>query len=245
MIKMVNENSKNSKKIQKNDFVEINYTGIMANEGYIFDTTEEAVAKEQGLFNPGVKYGSVITCVGERMVLSGLDDSLEGKQPGDEYDVEFNSGDSFGPRSAKMIKLVPANVFKKQGIQPQVGLQVTMDGAMGMIKTISGGRVIVDFNHPLAAKDLKYHVKIGKIVTDIKDQIKAILELKLNIKKEDVFVKADSEKKTAELTLNFELPKDAQDKLVEYIQKLVDVKEISFKVNPDKEGADEETKSNI
>ena len=46
------------------------------------------------------------------------------------------------------------SAFKKENITTQPGLQITVDEAVGMVKTVSGGRVIVDFNHPLSGKDI-------------------------------------------------------------------------------------------
>lgn len=216
-----------AKTIKKKDFVEIEYTGRLANEGYIFDTTEESVAKENGLYNPEVRYGSVITCVGERLVLAGLDDSLIGKEAGKEYDIRFNSEDAFGKKSANLIKLVPASVFKKQNITPMPGLQVTFDGGLGTIKTVSGGRILVDFNHPLAGKDLVYHVKVNRFVTDKKEQIKALLELKMNIKREEVFVKLEDGR--AEISQNTELPEEIEKQVSDFIKSCVSINDIKFK----------------
>ena len=38
-----------------------------------------------------------------------------------------------------------------------------LDNMTGIIKSATGGRVIVDFNHPLSSKDLAYNVKVNKI----------------------------------------------------------------------------------
>ena len=43
---------------KKNDFVQINYTGSV--EGKIFDTTQESVAKSEGIHNPQKKYETKI-----------------------------------------------------------------------------------------------------------------------------------------------------------------------------------------
>ena len=47
---------------------------------------------------------------------------------------------------------------------------------MGIVRSVSGGRVIVDFNHPLSSKDVHYDVEVLKIVTDKKDQIQAFFQ---------------------------------------------------------------------
>ena len=46
--------------------------------------------------------------------------------------------------------------FKKQNIIPYLGLQVNIDGILGIIRTVTPGRAIIDFNHPLSGKNLIY-----------------------------------------------------------------------------------------
>ena len=64
------------KMIQKNDFIEIEYTGKTKDEGIIFDTTDEKLAKEQGFLQENAAYGPVIICVGQNQVISGLDNGI-------------------------------------------------------------------------------------------------------------------------------------------------------------------------
>ena len=63
------------------------------------------------------------------------------------------------------------------------------------IITVSGARVVTDFNNPMAGKDLKYEFKIVKKIEDEKTQIKVVLEYlfkfapEFEIKGNKVFVK--------------------------------------------------------
>ena len=150
-------------KISKKDFIEIEYEGKLKDEDIIFDTTDEKTAKEQGLANEKSEFGPIVICVGEGQVLAGLDKALEGKEPGD-YTVELNPEDAFGKKDAKLIKMIPHSVFRKQNIQVQPGLQVNVDGMIGLIRRVGGGRCLVDFNHPLSGKELVYKIKINKII---------------------------------------------------------------------------------
>jgi len=73
-----------------------------------------------------------------------------------EYDVENNP---YGKRNPSLVRLVPLREFYKRGIKPIPGLVVTINGLPAVILSISGGRVLVDFNHPLAGKELVIKVK--------------------------------------------------------------------------------------
>src|SRR3989344_3059715 len=151
--------------IKKGDFIELDYTGKVAQTNEIFDLTDEKIAKENNVYDEKAHYGQVIVCVGENDLVKGLDNFIEGKEPG-KYKVELKSDDAFGKRDNRLVKVFPTttlrNMFQKQGyeIEPMPGMQVNIAGLVGLIKTVTGGRTLVDFNHPLAGKDLVYEIEI-------------------------------------------------------------------------------------
>jgi len=210
--------------IKKKDFIELEYTGKTKLDNTIFDTTDEKIAKENDIYNPQADYGPIIICVGQSHVVKGLDKHLEGKEPKGEYTFSLPAEDAFGKKDAKLIQLIPTNKFKKQQITPMIGLQVNIDGAVGKIKTVTGGRTLVDFNHPLSGKEVIYQVKINKVVSEKAEQIKALMKLLIGIS--EVTVKIANEE--AIITLKHELPKGLHEKLEKEIKELVPVKKISF-----------------
>ncbi|MBN2142696.1 peptidylprolyl isomerase, partial [Candidatus Woesearchaeota archaeon] len=162
--------------IKKGDFIELDYTAKLKETGDVFDTTSEAVAKGVGSYDKKYNYKPVIICVGEHHLIPGLDDALVGKDLG-EHKIEISTEKGFGKKRTDLLKLIPLRLFKKDKVDPFPGLEVNIDGQLGFVKSVSGGRVIVDFNHPLSGKDLVYEVAIKRIVTDPLEQIKAVLEL--------------------------------------------------------------------
>ncbi len=217
--------------IKDKDFIEIEYTGKLKDDDIIFDTTDEELAKAQGLEQEGVEYGPVIVCVGEGHLLQGLDKNILGKEPG-KYSFNLTAEEGFGKRDAKLIQLVNTNKFKKEGINPVPNLQVNIDGMIGMIKTVSGGRTIVDFNNPLAGKDLTYDIDIKKIVKDPAKQIKSLVKLMLGIHELEVSVKESK----AEITTKTKVPKEIQPTIIDKIKELVEeVKDIEIKNTEDKQ----------
>jgi FKBP-type peptidyl-prolyl cis-trans isomerase SlyD len=159
--------------INKDDFVQIEYTGKTKSENVIFDTTDAKIAKDNHM--QGENYGPMVIQVGAGSVLKGLDSALVGKEEGKDYHIEIKAEDAFGKKSAKNIQLISTAKFHKQQVNPMPGMQVTIDNMIGIIKTVTGGRTLVDFNHPLASQDLVYHVKINRIVTDDKEKADALL----------------------------------------------------------------------
>ena len=214
-------------KIKKGDFIEVEYTG-KTKEGIVFDTTDEQIAKENKIHNKDASYGPIIICIGESHIISGIDKRLQGKNIG-EYDFEISQEEGFGKKTAKLFRLIPMSAFRNQDIQPFPGLQVNIDGIIGVVKTVSGGRIIVDFNHPLAGKELEYHIKINRLVEGIDEKIKGLIKLQFGLKDDDfsVVIKDDN----AEVILNkneINIPEEIQKIFKEKAIKLTEVKDITF-----------------
>ena len=215
--------------MKKGDFVELEYTGKVKEMNIVFDTTNEKEAKESNIHDARASYGPVIICIGQGHVIKGLDEEIEGKELGKEYHIELSPEQGFGKKNAKLIQLVATSKFIKQKINPMPGLQVNIDNMMGMIRTVSGGRTLVDFNHPLAGKELIYDFKINKIVKDDEEKLKALLKLQLNLK--DIEAEVKEGNATISLNIKQNLPKPIEEKLTEHIKEIIpSIKKIGFKV---------------
>ncbi|MEK6869592.1 MAG: peptidylprolyl isomerase [Nanoarchaeota archaeon] len=211
--------------VKKRDFVEIEYTGRIKEDNIIFDTTDEKVAKENNLH--GHDFSPAIICIGEEQVLKGIDKNLEGKDVGKEYEFDIKPEDAFGKKNAKLIQLIPTAKFKQQNIQPMPGMQLNIDGMVGTVKTVSGGRTLVDFNHPLAGKELSYKVMINKKITGNKEKLSGYLKLALGTKDFETTV----ENGNAKITLKNEMPKEVQEELSEKITELMpEIKKAEFDI---------------
>jgi len=153
----------------KNDFIEIEFTG-KAN-GEIFDTTNKQEAKKINL-QADVK--PIIVSVGNQMLLKGFDELLEGKEIGKKYLIKLEPEKAFGKRNPQLIKTIPMKVFKEKNMNPVPGMTLQMDNYIVKILSVSGGRIIVDFNNPLAGKGVEYAFKILRKIDDIKEKINAL-----------------------------------------------------------------------
>lgn len=215
--------------IKENDFIEIDYTGKLTEDNLVFDTTLESVAKKENLDTKNNKYKPAVVCIGENQLIKGVEENLIGKEVGTSFTIEVEPEKGFGKKSAKLLRMIPLRVFKKQNIDPQPGLQVQIDGQMGTVRTANSGRIIVDFNNPLSGRNLTYEVKINKIVEDTIEKTKALIE--------PVFgeVEVSFENDIATIQVPFEMPKEILDPFKEKILKLIkEIKQINFKVKDDK-----------
>jgi FKBP-type peptidyl-prolyl cis-trans isomerase 2 len=164
--------------LKKGDFIELDYTGRVKESGEVFDTTSEEVAKASGLYEENARFGPAIACLGAGQLLAGLDSRLIGRQPG-KHRFDIPPEEAFGKKDAKLLKLIATSKFTKQGMTPMPGLRLNIDGMMGTIKTVTGGRTIVDFNHPLSGKELDYDVDVLRVVTAPKDKLVGMLKAEL------------------------------------------------------------------
>ncbi|MBN1385637.1 FKBP-type peptidyl-prolyl cis-trans isomerase [Candidatus Woesearchaeota archaeon] len=215
--------------IKKGDFIEIEYSGYLdeeAGDSILFDTTIEKDAKEKGIHDEKMKYGPVIICVGEGMMLQGLEDALVGKDVG-EHQIKLDAENAFGKKSAKLIQLISTSKFKKQNINPMPGLEVNIDGMMGTVKTVSGGRTIVDFNHPLSGKNVKYLVKVLGKIDDKAKQISSYITTLLRVKEESFVVSADGKNASVEFKKGIQLPHEV---ITEFEKKLRNITNLEVKI---------------
>ena len=211
--------------VKKNDFIEIEYTGKLKDDGTVFDTTDKDTAKEHNMYREEADYGPIIICVGEKHVLKGLDEFMIGKEPGN-YTVEVKPEEAFGKKNPKLIQLVPSKKFTEHDIKPMVGLSINIDGVIGLIKAVSGGRVLVDFNHPLSGKDLVYDIKILRVVNDKKEQVQSLLSLILSADKKDSEIEIKDNSCTVKLKKKF--PDEVLKKVEEKIKELAKLSKIEI-----------------
>ncbi len=203
--------------IKKHDFVELEFTGRLKDTNEIFDTTDAKTAKDAQIFSEKADYSPIVICIGEGHILPGIDEFLEGKDFG-KYTLDLPAEKAFGKKNAKLIVMIPTSKFAEQGIQPVPGLRLNIDNRVGIIKTVTGGRCVVDFNHPLSGRDVIYELKVNKLVADKKVQVESVLKVLLGLRSPKVVV---SEKK-AKVTLP-ELPKPLLDELSKKLKELTDL----------------------
>ncbi len=160
--------------INKNDFIEIEFTGRVSGTDEIFDTNVKENAKKINLDLKDAK--PLILSVGQGMLPVGFDSNLVGKDVGVSYVVDIKPGNAFGKRDPKMIKMIQTKLFHEQKINPVRGMQLNLDGQLVKILSSDRGRTLVDFNNPLAGKDVSYEYRINRVVTDDKEKIDALQE---------------------------------------------------------------------
>lgn len=214
-----------SEQIKEGDFVQVEYNGYIAEDNALFDTTDEQAAQKHGIHRKNAKYGPTTICIGQHQLIKGLDRELVGKSVGQRYTFTFPPDEAFGKKNGKLLQLIQTAKFTKEGIQPMPGLQITADGMLGMIKSVSGGRTLVDFNHPLSGRDVRYEVTVIKKVAAAQDKLSAYVEQTLQIPDAQVIVKEEK----ATVTTKIEVPTEIIEQYTKKVQEVIpEIKSIIF-----------------
>ena len=158
--------------IEKGDFIRINYTGKFE-DGTIFDTIDEEVAKEQDIYDENVRYGSYIIIVGAKHVVEGLDEDFIGKDVGYRGTAEVPPEKGYGERRTELVKTYPTSKFTEK---PVPGMRAVVDGKQGTVVMTIGRRARIDFNSPMAGKTLTFDYVIEEKIDDDIDKIKSLLK---------------------------------------------------------------------
>lgn len=129
--------------ISKNNVVTLDFT-VSNIDGEILDTTEDKQPLE---YLHGTGY-----------LVSGLEDELEGKVVGEDFDVTLRPDQAYGERDNSLIQTVPGELF--DGMEVAEGdtfVAETDDGHRPVtIIEVSEESVTVDGNHPLAGMTLTF-----------------------------------------------------------------------------------------
>jgi FKBP-type peptidyl-prolyl cis-trans isomerase 2 len=161
---------------EKKKMLEVSFTGKELLNNEVFDTTSEIVAKENNIFNKDKKYGPMTIITGEKELLDSVEKELNKMKKGEEKVVKLDSKSGFGERKSDLVRVVPIKVFQEQKMNPVPGLVVQIGNNLAKVQSVSGGRVRLDFNHPLAGRELEYTVKVEEEITDKKSIASKIFE---------------------------------------------------------------------
>jgi len=172
--------------IEKGDFIKVSYTGKF-DDGKVFDTTDEELAKEKEMHNPRGMYGGDVIIVGAGHTIAGLDEDFVGKEAGYSGIVVIPAEKGFGEHDPKLVESISITKFKDRRAYP--GMDVEINGRRGVVTKIIGRRVRVDFNHPLAGKTVTYEYTINNKIEDDVEKVNGILTLYTGMPDLDVEVK--------------------------------------------------------
>jgi len=103
---------------------------------------------------------------GKGQIIPGLEKGIVNMTVGEQADVLVRSGEAYGEYNHEALQELPKEQFA--GIDLNVGMTLYGQGEDGgtvqvIVKEIAEESVIIDFNHPLAGKDLMFSVTLNSV----------------------------------------------------------------------------------
>ena len=136
--------------IKKGDIIKVQYTGTF-DDGAVFDSSET--------HGKPMKFQ-----VGSGQLIMGFDNSVMGKDVGDEFSIKLQPAEAYGEYQEGMSQKIPRDQFPKDA-EPELGMMLQVmspDGhaAIATITEVSEDDITLNLNHPMAGKVLNFKIKI-------------------------------------------------------------------------------------
>ena len=109
---------------------------------------------------------ALVFMFGKGQIIPGLENGIVNMGIGDKGDILVKPEDAYGEYNAEATQEVPADQFA--GIELDLGMTLYGQGEDGgtvqvTVKELKGETVVIDFNHPLAGKELMFSVAINNV----------------------------------------------------------------------------------
>ena len=138
--------------VKAGDTVRIHYTGTLE-DGATFDSSTGRDPLE--------------FVVGSGQIIPGLDNALPGMSVGEKKTVDVPADDAYGQPDPQAMQSVPRGEIPAD-IPLDLGTQLQVQTPEGQtlpvtVAKVTDEEVILDANHPLAGKDLKFDIELVEI----------------------------------------------------------------------------------
>lgn len=135
--------------VKEGDKVKVEYKGSL-DDGTVFDSSE--------------KHGPLEFEVGKGQVIPGFEKAVLGMNKGEEKEVKIKAADAYGKPNPEAVQKIPKDNMPP-GQEVKEGMLLVMNLPNGVkipakILKVEEKEVTVDFNHPLAGKDLNFKIKV-------------------------------------------------------------------------------------
>ncbi|MGM0770751.1 MAG: FKBP-type peptidyl-prolyl cis-trans isomerase [Halobacteriota archaeon] len=145
--------------VKEGDNITVNYIGQLE-DGTIFDTSLEEIAKEAGQYNPQREYSPLGFTVGAGQMIKGFDDGVIGMEIGEERTITIPAAEAYGEYNEELVQPIEIGKLKEMGIEPEVGMALyTQQGQVSVAK-MNDTHAFIDYNHQLAGKTLVIKINL-------------------------------------------------------------------------------------
>ena len=156
------EGAGESRVVKAGDTVQVDYTGKFEN-GTVFDTSREEVAKQAGIYVNGRTYAPITFVVGSGQMIKGFDEGVIGMKVGEEKTITIPPEEAYGEYDKAKVQAVPIEELNTTE-PPKVG-QIVRDtyGHPYKVIAVNDTHITLDANHELAGKTLVFDIKLVSI----------------------------------------------------------------------------------
>lgn len=136
------------KVVKSGDKIKVEYTGKL-NTGEIFDSWD--------------KHGNPLEfTAGSGQVITGFDKAVIGMKLNEQKTVNIKVSEAYGEIDKSMVRKFPRSMAKDPNIQVGQVLNMMVGGRSQIAKVVDmdSKEITLDFNHPLAGKDLVFDIKV-------------------------------------------------------------------------------------
>lgn len=149
--------------VKENSTVDVEYEGRL-DDGALFDTSKEELAKKEGVYAEGRPYEPLHITLGQGMLIKGFENALVGMKEGEEKTVKIKSSEAYGDSKEELIQHIDKDSERDKDLQVGMVVLVNIQGRQvpARVSEVSD-KIALDFNHPLAGKDLTFKLKVVKI----------------------------------------------------------------------------------
>ena len=136
-------------KIDKDTAVTLRYK-VADTQGKLLDESKEPMVYLHG------GYGNTF---------AKIEEALQGRESGYQTGIELQPQDAFGLRDERLVQTIPRTQFPP-GVKVGGQLQAMSEGGQAQVFTvikIKGDKVLLDGNHPMAGKALRFTVTVTEV----------------------------------------------------------------------------------
>jgi len=145
--------------VSSKHMVQMSYKGTLA-DGTVFSQSQEGKPLE--------------FLVGGATIIPALEKGMLGMKVGEKRSIQVKAADAYGEYDKTAVQRMPRSQLPKN-LELKVGGQYQFNSPGGPIvvtvTALDDASVTLDFNHPLAGKDLTFEVTIVKIRAATKDEL--------------------------------------------------------------------------
>ncbi len=190
-------------------FILVNITVRDAKTGSVYQTTKEEVAKESGIYSEKSIYLPILVIPGEADLFPKVMEKVLELNEGENFRLELDPEEAYGNYDRGKVRVYSIKRLEREGIRPRVGETVQIDKQTGVIQAVTGGRVTVDFNHPLAGRKIVVEGEVVRRIEDELEKVRSIVADSFDVAAEDIKVQGEEGVVTVELPSKAYVLRDA------------------------------------